>query len=407
MINENNELEHELDNPLNPTVIKLGLVSFFADISSEMLYPITPLFLTTVLGASMTSVGFIEGCAEGIGSLLKTFSAVWSDRISKRKPFVLTGYFLSAVGKPLMGLATVWPQLLAARSLDRVGKGLRGAPRDALLTEAVSAKHRGAAFGWHRGMDTLGAAIGPLLTVLYLNYFSTDLRTIYYWALVPGLFSVLCVFLIKEKKAASKLAKERNKISSTWKELPSNYIKYLIPWILFSLVNSSDVFLLLKAQKLGVSTTLVILMYCFYNLIYALGSPYFGKWSDNLPRKNILIGGLITFSITYLGFAYADSLWQFWFLFGIYGIYMAATDGVGKALAVDLIETKNSNLKATGLGLLGTVTGLSTIVASTTAGFLWDSVGPFGPFLYGAVGAILSAILFFILVENKKMQAVS
>ncbi len=392
---------HQLDNPRNETVIKLGLVSFFADISSEMLYPITPLFLTSVLGASMTSVGFIEGCAEGLGSLLKTFSAVWSDRISKRKPFILTGYFLSALGKPLMGLALTWPQLLMARSLDRVGKGLRGAPRDALLTEAVSAKHRGAALGWHRGMDSLGAAIGPLLAILYLNYVSPNLRSIYYWALVPGLLSVLCVFLVKEKKQQITTVEIKKKLRYRWQDLPKNYKKYLLIWCVFSLVNSSDVFLLLKVRQYSVDMTMVLLMYCFYNLVYALGSPYLGKWSDRWPRKYILIGGLLAFSMTYLGFAYASSLWQYWCLFAVYGIYMAATDGVSKALAVDLIEIENSNLKATAIGLFGTATGFSAIAASTVAGFIWDSVGARYTFLYGAIGAILSAFLFLYLFKSK------
>ncbi len=395
-------VEAEKKKVLNPTLVKLGLVSLFADISSEMLYPITPIFLTTVLGASMTSVGFIEGVAEGLASLLKTYSAVWSDRISKRKPFIFLGYFLSAIAKPLMGFATVWPHIIFARGMDRMGKGIRGAPRDALLAEAADDKHRGAAFGWHRAMDTLGAAIGPLIAILYLNYYSDNLRPIYYWSLIPGLIAVLFIFIVKEKANLKSNLQKNPKLNLSWSGLPSDFKKYVLSWGIFSLANSSDVFLLLKAKQEGVSLTVVILMYCFYNLFYALLSPYFGRLSDKVPRVKILISGLLIFSFVYLGFSVAKSLWQFWILFAIYGIYMAATDGVGKALAIDLIEKKNPELKATGIGVLGTITGLATIIASTVAGFVWDSAGPLWTFVYGASGALLCVLFLLIFVLHKK-----
>ena len=395
--------ETENNSALNPTVIKLGLVSFFADISSEMLYPITPIFLTTVLGASMTSVGLIEGLAEGIASLLKTFSAAWSDSISKRKPFILVGYFLSAIGKPLMGFATIWPHIIFARGLDRVGKGIRGAPRDALLAEAVSAEHRGAAFGWHRALDTMGAALGPLLAVVYLNYFSDNLRTIYFLALIPGLLAVVFIFVVKEKTVAPVKKKNTPALWLTWSKMPADFKIYLFSWALFSLVNSSDVFLLLMAKQKGISLTTVIFMYCFYNLTYSILSPYFGKLSDQIPRKNLMIFGLFIFSLVYLGFSQATSAWQFWLLFGVYGIYMASTDGVGKALAIDQIEKKNPELKASSLGVLGSITGFSTIAASTTAGWLWDTAGAQWTFFYGAAGATLSAlVLLFFMIEKKQ-----
>lgn len=379
---------------LNPTVIKLGLISLFADISSEMLYPVTPIFLTTVLGASMASVGFIEGFAEAIASLMKSYSGIWSDRISKRTPFVTFGYLLSAFGKPITGMARVWPQVLFARGMDRTGKGLRTAPRDALLAEAVPSNLRGAAYGWHRAMDTLGAAIGPLIAVLYLQKNGGNLRPLYYWALIPGLIAVGITLLISEKNAVpGKEKKKTFRVSS----LSQAFKAYVISWAFFSLANSSDVFLLMKAKSVGISLTEVILLYCGYNLIYALFSPYFGKLSDRFGRKLLLIAGLLVFAGVYLGFSFAALRWHFCVLFGIYGLYMAATDGVGKAFAVDLIDPQQ---KATGLGILGAVTGISTVIASTAAGAIWDHWGAFYTFLYGASGALI-AIMGLISIREK------
>lgn len=373
---------------LNPTVVKLGLVSLFADIASEMLYPITPIFLTTVLGASMASVGFIEGFAEGVASLLKTYSGAWSDKILKRKPFIIFGYLFSALSKPMIGVATTWSHVLIARGLDRTGKGLRTAPRDALLAEAVPERLRGAAFGWHRAMDTLGAAIGPLLAILYLSM-TQDLRAIYYWALLPGLVAVAIALLISEKKA------EPSKKATTIhffevRSFSSSFKAYLVAWTVFSLANSSDAFLIMKAKAAGLPLTQVILLYCFYNLFYSVMSPYFGHLSDRIGRKPLLIMGLLVFAAVYAGFSMATATWHFWLLFGIYGFYMSATDGVGKALAVDLVDPSK---KATGLGVLGTVTGISTLVASTVAGILWDHLGAAGAFIYGSSGAVLAAVL--------------
>lgn len=384
---------------LNSTVVKLGLVSLFADISSEMLYPITPIFLTTVLGASMTSVGLIEGMAEATASLLKTYSGTWSDRILRRTPFVAFGYLLSALAKPAVGFSVSWPQVLLARGLDRMGKGIRTAPRDALLAEAVSAKLRGAAFGWHRAMDTMGAAIGPLFAILYLSTQKQNLRNIYFWALVPGLIAVLISLLVKEKKTEVRKENELP-LYLDFFSFPKPFKTYLIAWALFSLANSSDVFLLMKAKSMGISLTEVILLYCGYNLVYSLFSPYFGGLSDNIGRKKLLILGLMIFAGVYSGFALARMRWQFWCLFGIYGLYMAATDGVGKALAVDLV---GPNHKGTGLGALGTVTGIATLIASALAGALWDHFGPTYTFVYGALGALSAIVVLLWVRENMNL----
>ena len=388
---------------LNPTVVKLGLVSFFADVSSEMLYPVTPIFLTTVLGASMTSIGLIEGVAEAVASLMKTYSGVWSDRIKNRKNFILAGYFLAAIAKPIIGFSQNWSQVLFARSLDRTGKGLRSAPRDALLADSVSSKKQGEAFGWHRAMDTFGAALGPLLAIYFMSIKPDDLRTLYYWALVPGAFSVFFVFLVREKKPNLNRANNNPTFNffKEWGSLKPEFKTYLYAWGLFSLANSSDVFLLMKTKDAGASTQSVILIYCGYNLIYSLASTFLGKLSDQIERKKLLIFGLLVFILVYLGFSIANSIEHFILLFLIYGLYMAATDGVGKALAVDLASKEK---KATCLGILGTVTGLATIVASVAAGILWDKFGSSATFLYGAFGA---AISIFVLSRISNANAMS
>lgn len=349
-----------------------------------MLYPITPIFLSTVLGASMLHIGLIEGVAEALASLLKSSSGLWSDRIRSRRHFVWIGYLLTAIAKPVIGVSHSWSGVLLARGLDRTGKGIRTAPRDALLSEAVAPQFRGAAFGWHRAMDTLGAAIGPLIAVVYLKYHS-DLRSIYFWAVIPGLIAVAFVFGVSEKP------KEKTERAPSIKaSLTKNFRSYLYSWTAFSLTNSSDVFILLKAKSAGIELQTSILLYCFYNLVYALLSPYLGILSDKFPRKWILSGGLLVFAITYLGFAFATSFWNFAILFGIYGIYMAATDGVGKAMAVDLLPPE---AKATGLGILGTFTGIASLFASLAAGFIWDHFGAAQSFYYSATGAIIASVM--------------
>ena len=388
----------EKNKALNPTVVKLGLVSLFADISSEMLYPITPIFLTTVLGASMTSIGLIEGVAEVIASTLKFYSGLWSDRVAKRKPFIALGYFISAIAKPFIGGATSWTHVLMARGFDRTGKGLRGAPRDALLAETVSEKIRGQAFGWHRAMDTMGAAIGPLLAVVYLTYAGENLRSIYNLALIPGLIAVGIVLSVKEQKTVQTVSAVKIRLSwAAWRQFSKNFKIYLASWGIFSLVNSSDVFLLLKARESGLALNSVIFMYCFYNLVYAGMSPYFGKLSDRIPRKKVLILGLLIFCGVYSGFSLAEAQWHYWLLFGIYGLYMAATEGVGKALAVDLVAPM---LKASGLGALAFVTGIAGVFASVIGGVLWDNFGSYWTFIYGVAGALCSVVVLAALTAK-------
>lgn len=369
-----------------PGVLLLGLVSFFADIASEMLYPVTPIFLTSIIGASMTNLGIIEGIAESVASLLKTYSGFWSDRISKRKPFVFAGYFISALSRPLIGLSTSAFHVLGARTTDRIGKGLRTAPRDALIADYVESKDRGLAFGWHRSIDTLGAVVGPLLGILVLTYVS-DLRKIYFWALIPGLVSVLVIFFLKEP--AKKVISSGN-FQFKWKTLGYEYKYFLVSWGMFCLTNSSDAFLILKMKDEGLTTSAVLLIYALYNLVYALLSPYLGGLSDKWSKRKTLILGMSLFSFVYIGFSFANHWTHFVILMSIYGIYMAATDGISKAYVSELVP---SEFKGSALGILGTVVGIAQIAASVLAGLIWDQYGSSAALLFSSVGSFAFIIL--------------
>jgi MFS family permease len=383
---------------LSPNVLRLGLVSFFADVSSEMLYPIMPLFITAVLGAPASVLGLIEGAAEATASLLKPVSGQVADRTGRRMELVFGGYSLSALAKPLIALANAWPLVLVARLLDRTGKGFRTAPRDAVLADSTDPSAFGAAFGWHRAMDSLGAVIGPLLALALLDLAGGDMRRVIAMAVLPGLLGALLVLTVSDPGRHRKGAAPAPAATSTqphagrvrWASLPSPFKQYLAAWLPFVLVNSSDVFLILRARQLGFSTTAVILVYTLYNVVYSAASVPFGGLSDRLGRKQVLVGGMLTFAAVYSGFSLATRSWQVVALFAVYGLYIAATDGVGKALAVDLVPRE---IRATAIGLLAALTGLASLAASSAAGVLWDTIGPQAPFVLGTAGALVSAAL--------------
>jgi MFS family permease len=393
---------------LTPNVLRLGLVSFFADVSSEMLYPLMPLFLTVTLGAPVLAVGLIEGAAEATAAFLRTVSGRLADRTGRRLELVFGGYSLSALARPLIAAARSWPLVLVGRVLDRTGKGLRSAPRDAVLADSIEPGLRGSAFGWHRSMDTLGAVVGPLLALGLLALVDGNLRVVIALATIPGLAGALLVLTVTDPRGRRGGAGSAGDVPGIslpsgapaaparlrWRSLPPGFRLYLAAWLPFVLVNSSDVFLILRAEQLGFSTAAVVLVYALYNLVYALASVPFGHLSDVLGRHRVLVGGLVAFAAVYLGFSLATEAWQVVVLFAVYGLYIAATDGVSRAFAVDLVP---HGLRATALGLLGTLTGVMTLAASGIAGALWDLAGPGAPFVYGAAGALLSAGLFALL----------
>ncbi|OGO50081.1 MAG: hypothetical protein A2148_06080 [Chloroflexi bacterium RBG_16_68_14] len=371
-------------------VFVLSLVSFAADVSSEMLYPVLPIFLTTTLGAPVSLVGMIEGIAEGTAGTSKVASGWLSDRLPRRLPLVMAGYGLSALGKLLLAVAFVWPQALLARFCDRLGKGTRTAPRDALIADSSVAGARGRAFGFHRGLDTVGAVVGPLLGLaLVASLGEGRLRLVFLLAVLPALLSVVLVRLARERvRAPTPQSGERMHIDLTG--APAGYWLFLGVSFLFAFGNSSDAFLLLRAQDLGLGLAAVVLAYAVYNATYALLSFPAGVVADRLGPRPVLAGGFLVFGAVYLGFTAAKGGAAVWPLFAAYGVVMALTDGVGRAVVSDLAP---ADRKGTFLGLYHTVLGMTAVVASVLAGVLWDQVGPAAPFALGAATGLGAALL--------------
>lgn len=376
-------------------VLILGMVSLFTDIASEMLYPITPIFLTAVLGSSMAVVGIIEGVAEFIAGLLKGYFGNLSDKVGKRSVFIVIGYGLSAIAKPLPGIFQNIPTVLFSRVTDRTGKGIRTAPRDALLG-SYSSGNSGAVFGFHRGMDTLGAAIGPAAALVLLHYFPDNFQLIFLLAFVPSAIAVLFTMLVKDKPIESKQRSRKN-YTEFWRSAPKSYKKLLVLITIFSLVNSSDVFLILKSRDVSDSSTLAIFGYIFYNLIYAAASYPLGGLSDKYGKKKIFSLGLIIFSLVYFGFALVPDIKFIWLLFALYGIYAAATEGISKAWVSDLIPDEQ---RGSAIGLLTMLSSFSVMLGSFLTGILWDQFGSAVPFLISAVVSLIIAFFIFFQKED-------
>lgn len=375
----------------------MGLTSFFNDVASEMIYPIVPIFLTSVLGAPVAIVGLIEGVAESTASILKVISGWLSDKYQRRKPFVLAGYSFSTVSKILLSLAYSWPFVLFARFIDRFGKGVRTSARDALITESSNASARGKSFGFHRALDTLGAVVGPLIALLAIHYLDNNFRLIFFLAFIPSTIGVfLLVLFVQEKR------KEPDPSSSlhlNWRNLDPAFKIFLIISFIFSLGNSSDAFLILRDQNLGLSLTLVVLTYVLFNFAYAVFSIPAGVVSDKIGPRKVLLTGFLLFAIVYLSFGLIKSPVFLWILFPIYGIYMALTEGVGKAYISNLIPQEKIG---TAFGVYQTTIGLTTFLASLIAGLLWTYLGVGAPFIFGGLMAIISALLFVTLKKKDR-----
>ena len=375
-------------------IILLGITSLLTDIYSEMVYPLLPVYLVSVLGASPAILGLIEGIAESLASLLKVFSGYFSDKIKLRKPFTIFGYSASTFGKLLLYVSSSWGYVLAARIVDRFGKGVRTAPRDALIADSAKEGKKGSAFGLHRAMDTLGAAIGVAAAYFLIVSFKDNFKTIFIFSLVPAILGVFFLFFIKEKKApAQRGSHEKPRLN--WKALDRRLKLFLIFTFIFTLGNSSNQFLLLRAKNAGNPLPTVILFYLVYNIIYSLVSYPAGRLSDKIGRKKLLVLGYLFYGIVYLGFAINNSAGQFWLLFGVYGLYIGFTEGVEKALVADIAP---ANLRATAIGLHATLVGIGLLPASLVAGLLWKYLGPSAPFYFGAFMGLSSSIgLWFIL----------
>src|SRR3989338_54675 len=351
---------------VSKNVVVMGLVSLFNDISSEMVYPIVPIFLATVLKAPATAIGLIEGVAESTASLLKLVSGWLSDRLKKRKIFVSFGYSLSAVSKILIGLAHAWPFVLLARFVDRFGKGTRTAARDALILESIDEGSRGRAFGLHRSMDSLGAVIGPLLALLMIFLFENKFRLIFFLAAIPSFFGVILLLLfvkekVKEKLTAAAAPKITANLTFKWREFDPAFKSFLLVSAVFALGNSSDAFLILRAKDLGLATTLTVAAYVLFNLTYSAFSYPVGALADKIGPKRILITGFWLFALVYLFMGLTQAAWLVWLLFPVYGIYMALTDGVSKAYIAQMVPKEKSG---TAFGAYLMITGLLVLVAS-------------------------------------------
>lgn len=376
----------------------LALTSLFSDISSEMLYPVLPIFLTQTLKASGGIVGIVEGVAEATQNIVQGFSGWLSDKWQKRKGIALFGYILSAVAKPFTGLAGSWPWVLGTRFFDRMGAATRSAPRDALIAASTDEKNRGKAFGLEGAGDNLGAFIGPLIAVALLFHFMINIRSVFYLAIIPGLLSVVMILLVREKKNDYK---SKSKIDLHFRNFPSHYWKYLFVMALFSIGNSSNAFLILQTKDLGVSFKDTILIYAGFNLIAALISYPSGHLSDKLGRKMVLLISFLIYLVTYIGFAFTKNLWLVGALFGFYGLYQGIFRSVGKAMAADFVSKE---LRASGIGWYATTIGLSSLIASIVAGQLWDHVSHSSVFIYGSVFGLLGLVAFILLIPNKSKQ---
>lgn len=390
----------EKKDKLSKNVIVLGLVSFFNDFASEMVYPIVPIFLTSVLGVPVALVGLIEGIAESTASLLRVFFGWLSDKVQKRKIFAVYGYSCSTISKLIIAVALNWPMVLLGRFTDRFGKGVRTSARDALITESSMPENVGKSFGFHRALDTAGAVFGPLAAIFLINHFgNNNLRPIFYIALIPGVIGViLLLLLVKEKAFAVKSNSPQFKLAN----LTTDYKTFLLVSAIFALGNSSDAFLILRAQSLGMSTTFTILAYVVFNLVYALLSYSVGSLSDRIGPKRILISSFFLFALTYLLFGVNQSTTWIWFLFALYGVYMALSEGISKAY---ISRIASHEVIATSFGAYQTIIGVCTFFSSLIAGILWSNINPSAPFIFGSILGVVAGIIFlFIGVGEKRKE---
>jgi MFS family permease len=370
-------------------VFILGLVSLFTDISSQMVFPLIPLFMITVLGTGAYAVGIVEGAAEATASLLKVVSGYWSDKIRRRKPFVLLGYSLSAITKPLFAFATIWSFVLVIRVVERIGKGLRTAPRDAIVAESCDESVRGKAYGFHRAMDGIGSTLGAVIAFLLLPLLGYE--KIFLFAFLPAIVAVFVILFIKERKAPAKEEGKEMSIKISFKELPANLKLFIIVSSIFAIGHFGYAFLLLRAVDIGLTDQMAILLFILFYVVYTVCSVPSGMLSDKIGRKPVLRAGYVLFGITSLGLVFTSDIYSILLMFVIYGIFYAMIDGAQRAFVVDLAP---GHLKATALGTFHTAIGLVALPGGCIAGFLWDQISPEATFIYGLVLAVFSLVLF-------------
>lgn len=403
---------------IHPNIWFLTAGSFLTDVSSEMLFNLLPLFLANVLGVRTSIVGLIEGLAETTSSLFKVYSGALSDKLGRSKFLTVLGYALSTIAKPFLFFAVTWEWVLGVRFADRVGKGIRTAPRDALLAGSTPADQRGLAFGLHRAGDTAGAFTGLAIAtyVIWASQAGSQLLTratfqkIVLVSIIPSLLAVIILaigvrdILTTSGKTNETDQAETGKPKGTWKSLGKSFVAFLCIMILFTLGNSSDAFITLRGQERGLNVIHIMLMLLTFNAVYTILASPAGSLSDRIGRRKLLLGGWFVYGLTYLGFALAKTGWQVWLFYGCYGIYYAATEGVAKALVADIVPAQK---RGTAYGLYNAAIGLTAFPASLIAGILWQGLGgwsgfgPSAPFYFGGLMAILSGVLLFLLVKEK------
>ncbi len=405
----NSDMRHRRFWGLNSNVFFLGIVSLLTDVSSEMIFTLVPLLLSNVLGAASTIIGLIGGLSESTDAIFRMFSGWFSDRIGKRKLLAVLGYSISTIAKPFMYLASTWGVVLGVRFGDRVGKGIRGSPRDALIADSVSADEKGRGFGLHRAMDTLGAVLGLAIAavIIYLvqgRGLELGLKT-YQWlvvvGIVPAVLAVLVLVVFVHERGRKTSPSGTSHKGFTWNRLipgfDTRFRVFLAIMVIFTLGNSSDFFVILRAQNLGAPLIQVVLMLVLLNVTYSAMSLPAGMLSDRLGRRRVIILGWFIYALAYLGFAVASTLWQVWLLFACYGIYYGIVEGVARALVADLVTEEK---RGTAYGLYHGVVGLSLLPASLIAGWLWDAISPAAPFFFGAGFAFLAMLGIMILIRE-------
>lgn len=377
-----------------------GLVSFFMDVSSEMIYPLVPLFLANVLGVNKSMIGLIEGIAEATASLLKVFSGWLSDWIGQRKNLMIAGYAISTLSRPIIAVAGAWQQVLASRFVDRLGKGIRTAPRDAIIAESAETTHLARAFSFHRSMDTMGAVVGPAIALILLQHYNNNYKMVFWLSMIPGAVAVLIIVMfIKEKKRTSAASAERPKLTLEHFDWKVKF--FIVIATLFALGNSSDAFLILRAEQVGVPTVMIPAVYLLFNFVYSLSSIPLGIVADKCGKKRLILLGFVLFAGLYYGFAVAKSSTAIWVLFALYGLFMGLTEGIQKAFLATIIPP---DFKATAFGVYATAVGIATLPASLIGGLLWDRVSPAATFYFGAATATLSALFFIALIVSIKKE---
>lgn len=382
---------------LDKNVYTLGLVSLFTDISSQMIYPLLPIFLSSTLGVSMAFIGLLEGIAESTASIFKVFSGWYSDKLKKRKPIILLGYSLSTIGKPFLYLATAGWHVLAVRFIDRVGKGIRTSPRDALVANSSSSEERGRAFGIQRAMDRMGAFLGPLVAFAILPLLNNNLRLLFLLAFFPALIAVfIIIFFLKEKPHVSDSSKTAKPFSLI--HLNRDFKVFIFILAVFTLGNSSDAFLILRARDLGVKIVFIPILWLMYNFVCSLSSIPLGHLSDKIGRRKTTLLGFFVYGVVYLGFAFSNSISHIWVFMGLYGIYYGLSEGVLRAYVADLVE--DQSVLATAYGVYHTVVGLCMFPASLIMGILWQQFNPTVAFTFGATLALISAVGLSVFVRK-------